>query len=53
MPDIWYTVLDGYATTLKQNVTFQGKIHPEKLKHNRIQNGRLSAIIHLNMPYIT
>ena len=29
MADICQTVLDGYTITIKQNVSFRGKMHPE------------------------
>ena len=38
MPDISKAVLDGQTITIKQNVTFQGRIHPDKKEVDRIQN---------------
>ena len=29
MPGIWQTILDGWTITIKQNVKFQGRMHPE------------------------
>ena len=38
------------AFTIKQNVRFQGKMHPEKFQLDQIQNGHLSPIILLIRP---
>ena len=38
--------------TIKQIVRFQERMHLEKFHINKIQNGRLSAIIHLDRPHI-
>ena len=45
------TAQDSYTITIKQIVRFQEKMHVEK-QLDQIQNGRLSAIIHLNKPDI-
>ena len=37
---------------LKQIVRFQERMHLEKFQVDKIQNGRLSAIIHLDRPDI-
>ena len=42
----------GYTITIKQIVRFQKKKHLEKFQVDKIKNGRLSAIIHLNRPDI-
>ena len=41
-----------FYCTIKQNVRFQERMHLEKFQVNKIQNGRLSAIIHLDRPDI-
>ena len=46
------TAQDSYIITIKQIVSFQESMHFEKFKLDQIQNGRLSAIIHLNRPDI-
>ena len=54
-PDIAYimkTAQDSYTITIKQIVRFQGRMNFEKFQLDRIQNGRLSAIIHLDRPDI-
>ena len=51
MLHIWLIVLDSWTITIK-NVTLQEKMHPEKIQLDKIQNGWLSAIIYLYMPYI-
>ena len=38
--------------TIKQIVRFQERMHLEKFQGDNIQNGRLSAIIHLDRPDI-
>ena len=38
--------------TIKQIVRFQERMHLEKFEVDKIQNGRLSAIIHLDRPDI-
>ena len=43
MLDIWQTAPDSYTITIKQNMQFQVRIWPEKLK---------MAIINLYMPDI-
>ena len=42
------TAQDRYTITIKQIVRFQERMHLEKFQVYKIQNGRLSAIIHLN-----
>ena len=46
------TAQDSYTITIKQIVTFQERMHLEKFQVDKIQNGRLSAIIHLDRPDI-
>ena len=43
---------DSYTITIKQIVRFQERMHFEKIKLDQIQNGRLSASIHLDRPDI-
>ena len=43
---------DTYTITIKQIVRFQERMHLEKFQVDKIQNGRLSAIIHLDRPDI-
>ena len=49
---IMKTAQDSYTITIKQIVRFQERMHLEKFQVDKIQNGRLSAIIHLNRPDI-
>ena len=42
----------SYTITIKQIVRFQERMHLEKFQVDKIQNGRLSAIIRLDMPDI-
>ena len=44
------TARDSYTITIKQIVRFQEKMHLEKFQVDKIQNGGLSAIIHLDRP---
>ena len=46
------TAQDSYTITIKQIVRFQERMHPEKIEVDKIQNGRLSVIIHLDRPDI-
>ena len=46
------TAQDSYTITIKQIVRFQERMHLEKFHIDKIQNGRLSAIIHLDRPHI-
>ena len=46
------TAQDSYTITIKQIVRFQERMHLEKFHIDKIQNGRLSAIIHLDRPDI-
>ena len=46
------TAQDIYTITIKQIVMFQERMHFAKFQLNQIQNGRLSAIIHLDRPDI-
>ena len=46
------TAQDSYTITIKQIVMFQEKMHLKKFQLDQIQNGRLSAIIHLDRPDI-
>ena len=43
---------DKYTITIKQIVRFQEKMHFEIFQLDQIQNGRLSALIHLDRPDI-
>ena len=44
------TAQDIYTITIKQIVRFQERMHLEKFQVDKIINGRLSAIIHLDRP---
>ena len=46
------TAQDSYTITLKQIVSFQERMHLKKFRVDKIQNGRLAAIIHLDRPRI-
>ena len=46
------TAQDSYTITMKQIVKFQEKMHLEKFQVDKIQNGRPSAITHLDRPDI-
>ena len=46
------TAQDSYTITIKQIVWFQKRMHLEKFQVDKIQNGRLLAIIHLDRPDI-
>ena len=46
------TAQDSYTITIKENVRFQEKMHPEKVGLDQIQNGRLSVSIYFHMPAI-
>ena len=46
------TAQNSYTITIKQIVRLHKKINLEKFQVNKIQNGRLSAIIHLDRPDI-
>ena len=50
--DIMKTAQDSYTITIKQIVRFQERMHLEKFHIDKIQNGCLSAIIHLDRPDI-
>ena len=41
------TAQDSYTITIKQIVKFPERMHLEKFQIEKIQNGRLLAIIHL------
>ena len=43
---------DSYTITIKQIVRFQERMHRQKFQVDKIKNGRLSAIIHLDRPDI-
>ena len=47
--NIMKTAQDIYTITIKQIVRFQERMHLEKFQVDKIQNGRLSAIIHFHM----
>ena len=46
------TSQDSYTITIKQIVRFQERMNLEKIQLVKIQNGRLSAIIHFHMANI-
>ena len=46
------TAQDSYTITIKQIVRFQERMHLKKFRVDKMQKGRLSAIIHLNRPDI-
>ena len=46
--NIMKTAQDSYTITIKQIVRFQERMHLEKFQVDKIKNGRLSAIIHLD-----
>ena len=46
------TAQDSYTITIKQIVSFQERMRLEKFQVDKIQNGRLLAIIHLYRPDI-
>ena len=46
------TAQDSYTITIKQIVRFQDRMHLEKFQLDQIENGCLSAIIHLDRPDI-
>ena len=46
------TAQDSYTITIKQIVRFQERMHLVKFQVDKIKNGRLSAIIHLDRPDI-
>ena len=46
------TAQDSYTITMKQIVKFQERMHLEKFQVDKIQNGRPSAITHLDRPDI-
>ena len=43
---------DSYTISIKQIVRFQERMYFVKFQLDQIQNGRLSAIIHLDRPDI-
>ena len=46
------TAQDSYTITIKENVRFQEKMQPEKVRLDQIQNGHLSASIYFHMAAI-
>ena len=46
------TAKDSYTITIKEIVRLQERMHFEKFQLDQIQNGRLSAISHLDRPDI-
>ena len=46
------TAEDSYTITIKQAVRFHERMHLKKIQLDQIQNGRLSAIIHIDRPDI-
>ena len=49
--NIMKTAQDNYTITIKQIVSFQERMHLKKFHIDKIQNGPLSAIIHLDRPH--
>ena len=43
---------DSYTITITQIVRFQERMHLEKFQVDKIRNGHLSAILHLDRPHI-
>ena len=50
--NIMKTAQDSYTITIKQIVSFQKRMHLKTIQVDKIQNGRLTAIIHLDRPNI-
>ena len=50
--NIMKTAQDSYTITMEQIVRFQERMYLEKFHVDKIQNGRLSVIIHLDRPDI-
>ena len=50
--NIMKTAQDSYTITIKQIVTFRKRMPFKKFQVDKIKNGRLSAIIHLDSPDI-
>ena len=50
--NIMKTAQTSYTITIKQIVRFQERMHFEKNQLDQSQNGRLSALIHLDRPDI-
>ena len=50
--NIMKTAQEIYTITIEQIVRLQERMHLEKIRLNKIQNGRLSAIIHFHMAVI-
>ena len=50
--NIMNTAQNSYTINIKSIVRFQERMHLEKFQVDKIQNGRLSAIIHLDRPDI-
>ena len=46
------TAQDSYTITIKQIVSFQKRMHLKKIQVDKMNDCRLSAIIHLNRPDI-
>ena len=46
------TAQDSYTITIKQIVSFQERMQLKKFQVDKIQNGRLSAIIQFDRPHI-
>ena len=46
------TAQDSYTITIKQIVRLQERMHLEKFQVDKIKNGRLLTIIHLDRPDI-
>ena len=50
--NIMKTAQGSYTITIKQIVRLQEKMHLKKIQVDKIQDGQLSAIIHLARPHI-
>ena len=50
--NIMKTAQDSYTIVIEQIVSFQERMHLEKFQVDKIQNGRLSAVIPLVRPDI-
>ena len=50
--NIMKTAQDSYTIAIKQIVSFQERMHLNEFQVDKILNGRLLAIIHLDRPHI-
>ena len=51
--NIMKTAQDSCTITIKQIVSFQERMHLKTFQVDKIQNGHLAAIIHLDRPHIS